>query len=65
MHKDEYYEKRGVKMTEDNRKRILEIERAWERALKLFDAFSNDYPLPDGRTWNIYGVENCTLSETF
>ena len=65
MYKDEYYEKRGIKMTEENRKRILEIEEAWDKALKLFYTFDEDFPLPDGRTWNIYGIENCTLGETF
>ena len=65
MYKDEYYEKRGVKMTEENRKRILEIEEAWSKALKLFYTFDEDFPLPDGRAWNIYGIENCTLGETY
>lgn len=65
MYKDEYYEKRGVKMTEENRKRILKIEEAWSKALKLFYTFEKDFPLPDDRTWNIYGIENCTLGETF
>lgn len=65
MYKDEYYEKRGIKMTDENRKRILEIEETWEKALKLFDNFERDFPLPDGRTWNIYGVSSCTLGETF
>ena len=50
MYKDEYYEKRGVKMTEENRKRILEIEEAWSKALKLFYIFEKDFPLPDDRT---------------
>ena len=65
MYKDEYYEKRGVKMTEENRKRILENKEAWSKALKLFYTFEKDFPLPDGRTWNIYGIENCTLGENF
>ena len=65
MHKDAYYEKRGIKMTDENKKRILEIEEAWNKALRLFSNFEKDFPLPDDRTWNIYGVENCTLGETF
>ena len=65
MYKDEYYEKRGVKMTEENRKRIMEIEEARSKALKLYYIFEKDFPLPDDRTWNIYGIENCTLGETF
>ena len=52
-------------MTEENRKRILEIEEAWSKALKLFYTFEKDFPLPDDRTWNIYGIEKCTLGETF
>ena len=65
MYKDEYYEKRGIKMTEENRKRILEIEEAWSKALKLFYTFDEDFSLPGDRTWNIYGIESCTLGETF
>lgn len=65
MHKDKYYEKRGITMTDENKKRILEIEEAYGKALKLFSDFEKDFPLPDGRTWNIYGVEDCTLGETF
>ena len=39
MHSDEYYEKRGIKMTDENKKRILEIEEA-----ESFDAILLDGP---------------------
>ena len=63
MLRNSYYEERGVKMTAENRKRILEIEAAHKKANELFVAFEKDFPLPDGRTWNIYG--NDTLAETY
>ena len=44
---------------------ILMILLMWSKALKLFYTFEKDFPLPDDRTWNIYGIENCTLGETF
>jgi hypothetical protein len=63
MLKNSYYEEFGVKMAAENRKRILEIEAAHKKANELFMSFKKDFPLPDGRTWNIYG--NDILAETF
>ena len=46
-----YYEKFGVRVNAENRKRILELENAHKKYIELLSSFEDDFPLPKGKTW--------------